>query len=132
GWGRRGGGGAGGAGGGGRGGGGERRQPAAALVGEVGEHAELLGAERRGLDAPQDDRAIGEQLLARLGEARHQLVGRGDAKPVVLVLGGPLEDDEVDVLVAFHRAVHELHLEPRLPFEIEDLLFAVADLDERV
>ena len=48
----------------------EHQQPAAALVDEVGEHAELLGREGRGLDAAEDDRAIGEQLFARLREAR--------------------------------------------------------------
>ena len=56
----------------------EHQQAAAALADEVGEHAQLLGRERRRFDAAEDDRAVREQLLARLREAADQLVGVAD------------------------------------------------------
>ena len=110
----------------------QHQQAAAALVREVGQHAELLGRERRRFDAAQDDRAIGEQLFARLREPADQFVRRRDVAPPVLVLGGALQDDDLHVLVVLDRAADELHLEPRLAFEVQDLFLPVAHLDERV
>ena len=110
----------------------EHQQAAAALADEVGQHPELIGRERRGLDAAEDDRAIREQLFARLREAADQLVGAADVEPQVLVFGRPLQDDDLQVLVVLDGAADELHFEARLALEVEHLLAAVGDLDERV
>jgi hypothetical protein len=99
----------------------EHQQPAAALVDEVGEHAQLLGREGGGFDAAEDDRAVREQLLARLREAAEQLVLVADVAAPVLVLGGPQQDRDLQVLVVLDRPPDELHLDPGLAFEVEDL-----------
>ena len=51
----------------------EEEQPTAAHAHEVGEHAQLLGGERARLDAAEDDRAVGEELLARRREAADEI-----------------------------------------------------------
>ena len=110
----------------------EHQQPAAPLVHEIGDHPELLGRERRRLDAAQNESAILEELFARLGKAGDQLVGVRDGLTVVLVLGRPGQRHHLQVLVVFDRAAHELVLEARLAFVVEGLLGAIVDLDQRV
>ena len=110
----------------------EHQQAAAALADEVGEHPQLLGRERRRFDAAEDQRAVLEQLVARLREAADQLFGAADVLPVVLVLGGAQQADDLQVLVVLHGAADELVLGPRLALDVERLLDAVHHLDERV
>ena len=66
------------------------------------------------------------------GKPPTQFVRRVDVEPQELVVGGPLQRDDLQVLVVGHGAADELHLEPRLAFEIQDLLARVADVDQRV
>ena len=110
----------------------EHQQPAAALVDEVGNHAELLGRERRRFHAAENQAAVLEQLFARLREAADQLVGRGDRLAVVLVLGRPVERHDLQILVAFDAEAQELVFESRLALVIENFLRAIVDLDEHV
>ena len=111
----------------------EQQQPAAAHVDELRDHPQLVGGERARLDAAEHEAAIGEQLLARLREAGGELdAGRVDVEAQVLVLGGALQRDQLEVLVVLDRLPRELHLEARLPFVIEDALLAIADVDLHV
>ena len=50
----------------------------------------------------------------------------------VLVVGGALQRDDLQVLVVVDRAVEELHLRTRLAFEVQDLLGPIVDVDERL
>src|SRR5207244_1438840 len=88
--------------------------------------------ERVGLDAIEDDAAIGEQLLARLREAVDELGRTADRLAEVLVVGRPAKENDLQVLVVDGRAADEGRLVPRMAFEVEDLLAPIADLDERV
>ena len=77
----------------------EHQQPAAALLDEVRDHPQLVAGERAGLDAAENQAAVREQLLARLREAAEQLIGIVDAEAQVLVVGGALQRDQLQVLV---------------------------------
>jgi hypothetical protein len=75
--------------------------------------------------------AILEQLLARLGESREELIGRLD-EPEILVLGRSHDRDELEVRIILDRLPRELQLEARLAFVIEDALAPIADVDLHV
>ena len=77
------------------------------------------------------ERAIGEQLLARLRKAGDQLVGAIDAQPQVLVVGGADQAGDDDVVAFGNGAADELVFEARLAFEVENLLLAIAHVDQR-
>ena len=80
------------------------------------------------------------RMIARYANSSSRVFGKpptsSSALPTssrqVLVLGRALQDDDLQVLVVLDRAADELHLEPRLAFEVEDLLAPVVHLDERV
>ncbi len=110
----------------------EHQQAAAALVHEVGNHPELVGRERRGFDAAENQAAILEQLLARLREAAHHFIRRRHVAAEVFVLGGPLQQDDADVLVVLDGAQDELRFGARLALVIEHLLAPVAHFEQRV
>ena len=110
----------------------EHQQPPTALAHEVRDHPKLVGGEVVGLDAPEDEGAVLEQLGPRAGEAAHEVLGRFDPHPHELVLGGALQDGELQVLVVGDGAAQELDLPPRLALEVEDLLGGVLDHDEHV
>ena len=110
----------------------EQQQAAAAHVHEVGKHRELIVREEARLDAAEDHRAVAEQLGARFREAGRQLVGAVDVQAEKLVLGGPLQRDELEVRVGFDGRANEAHLRARLALEIENLLTPVAHVDERL
>src|SRR3970282_190445 len=96
----------------------EHDQAAAALLDEVRDHAELIAGERARLDAAEDQAAIREQLFARLREAAEQVLGIVHVDPEVLVVGGALERDDLEVQIVGDGAADELHLEPRLALEV--------------
>jgi hypothetical protein len=73
----------------------------------------------------QDEAAVLEELLARLGEPARQLVRVVHVQAQELVLGRALQADHLQVLVVGHGAAEELQLEARLALEVEDLLAAV-------
>ena len=50
----------------------------------------------------------------------------------VLVVGGALQRHDLQVLVVVDGAMEELQLRTRLAFEVQDLLGAIADVDERL
>ncbi len=110
----------------------EHQQAAAALVHELGQHRQLVAGEGRRLDAAEDETAVLEELVAGLGEAAHEFLGVVDLEAQVLVVGGALQHDELQLLVVGEGAAQELHLEARLAFEVEDLLAPVAHVDEHV
>ena len=110
----------------------EHQQPPAALAHEVGDHPQLVGGEVVGLDAPENEGPVPEQLGPGAGEAAHEVLGRLDPHPHELVLGGALQDRELEVLVVGDGAAQELHLPPRLALEVEDLLGGVLDHDQHV
>src|SRR5262249_17743033 len=110
----------------------EREQPAAADVNKIREHALLLERERAGFHAAEDHASITEQLGRRRRKARLQLLTAVHAEPVVLVGGGALQHDDIDVRIRLHRLQYELHLVSRLAFDVEDALRPVADLNQRV
>ena len=85
-----------------------------------------------GLDAPEDEGPVLEQLGPGAGEAADEVLGRLDPHAHELVLGGALQDGELQVLVVGDGAAQELHLPPRLALEVEDLLGGVLDDDEHV
>ena len=76
--------------------------------------------------------AVGEQLVARLGKRAGELLRRVEQEPVVLVVRRPQERDDLQVLVLVDGAVQELQLVARLAFEVQDLLGAIVDVDERL
>ena len=110
----------------------EHEQAAAALLDEVGNHAQLIAGEGAGLDAAENQPAVGKELLARLRESAEQVIGIVDAEAEVFVVGRPLQRHQPQVGVVLHGAADELQLEARLPFEIEDALGPVADVDQRL
>src|SRR6185436_20516511 len=113
----------------------QHQQPTAALLDELRNHLELIAREDAGLDRSEDERAIPEQLFARLREATLELVGilRVVAEqPHELVVRGPLQRNHLEVLVVGDRAAQELHLPSRLALEIEDLFARVAHVDQRL
>ena len=110
----------------------QHQQAAAALVDELAQHRQLVAGEGRRLDRAEHHAAVLEQLVAGLGEAADQLLGVVDLEPQVLVVGGALQHDQLQLLVVGERAAQELHLEARLALEVEDLLAAIADVDQRV
>ena len=81
---------------------------------------------------PRIERAIREQLLARLREPGDELVGIVDAQPDVLVVGRALQHDEQQVRIVLHGAADEAHLGARLALEVENLLRAIAHVDHRL
>ena len=113
----------------------EHQQAAAAAIDEVGNHLQLVAREGAGLDAAENQAAVLEQLVARLREAADQFVRilrLVAEEPHVLVVGGALQRDDLEVLVVGHGAAQELHLEARLAFEVEDALARVADVHQRL
>ena len=110
----------------------QHQQSAAAALDELRHHAQLVASERAGFDAAENQSAVGEQLVARLGEAASELVRSVEHEPVVLVVGRAQQRHDLQVLVLFHCAMQELQLGTRLALEIEDLLGAVVDIDERL
>ena len=60
------------------------------------------------------------------------MIGIVDAEAEVFVVGRPLQRHQPQVGVVLHGATDELQLEARLPFEIEDALGPVADVDQRL
>ena len=88
--------------------------------------------EEAGLDAPEDEPAVAEELLARAREAAGELVGVVHVQAQELVRRGALEDDHLEVLVLLDRAAEKLHLEARLALEVEDLLALAADLHQHL
>ncbi len=69
----------------------EHQQAAASPLDELSDHPKLIAGERARLDAPEDDPAIREQLVARLGKPSGQLLGAVDIEAHVLVVRGPLQ-----------------------------------------
>ena len=110
----------------------EHQQSAAAVVDEVRNHAELIGREVVRLDAAEDEAAVLKQLGAGAREAAGQIVRPVDVEPHELVLGGPLQDGDLQVLVVLDRAAEELDLETRLALEVEDLVAPIVDRDQRL
>jgi hypothetical protein len=108
------------------------QEAAPALGDELRDHAELVRGEEARLHAAQDEAAVLEELLARLGEPARQLVRVVHVQAQELVLRRALQADHLQVLVVGHGAAEELQLEARLAFEVEDLLAAVHDLDGHV
>ena len=72
------------------------------------------------------------KLGARLRKSAEQLVGRVDVEAQKLVLGRALQRDELEVRVRLDRGANEAHLVARLALDVEDLLAAVAHVDERL
>src|SRR5207245_2922055 len=62
----------------------EHQQAAAAFTDVVGEHPQLLGRKGGRLDAAENHRAIGEQLLARRRTPADQFVGAADVTRTVV------------------------------------------------
>ena len=110
----------------------DHQETATATIDEVRNHPQLVAGERARLDAAEHEAAVAEQLLARLRKSADQLVLVVDADAQVLVVGRPLQGHELQVLVIGHRAPDELHLEARLALEVQNLLFQVAHVDERL
>ena len=92
---------------------------------------ELVVGEEARLDRAEDETVVAEQLLALGREPALELAGLVELEAREPVLRGALEDDQLQVLVAGDRAPQELELEARLALEVEDLLDAVVDLDQR-
>ena len=109
----------------------EGEQAAAALADEVAEHVELVLGEEPGLDAPEDDGVVFEQLLPGVREASGELVGSADAQPVELALRGPEQARDLESLIRLDGAPQELHLPAGLPLEVEDPRRAILDEQER-
>jgi hypothetical protein len=110
----------------------EHQQAAAAAVHEVGDHLQLIAGEGASLDAAENQRPIRKQLLACLRKSALELLGVVDADAHELVVRGALQRHHLEVLVLGDRAADELHLEPRLSLEVENLLLAVPHLDQRL
>ena len=110
----------------------EHQQASAAVVDEVGDHAELIGREVVRLDAAEDETAVLEQLGAGARKAAGQIVRAVDIEPHELVLGGPLQDGDLQVLVVLDRPAQELDLETRLALEVENLVAPIVDRDQRL
>ena len=81
----------------------EHQQAAAAALDELRHHAQLIAGERAGLDAAENQAAVREQLVARLGKPAGELLGRVDQQPVELVVRRPQERDDLQVLVVVAR-----------------------------
>ena len=111
----------------------EHQQPAAAPLDELRHHPQLIAGERAGLDAAENQAAVGEQLVARLGKRRRRAAPACRRRSrYVLVVRRAQERDDLQVLVLVDGAVQELHLGPRLALEVEDLLGAIVDVDQRL
>ena len=81
---------------------------------------------------PRMMRAIREQLVARLRESvRRARRGLPTSSRRYLSSAVRCRMHDLQVLVVFDRAPDELRLESRLALEVQDLLAAVAHLDER-
>ena len=109
----------------------EHQQSAAASFDELADHPQLIARERARFDAAEHQPAIGEELLARLREPGRELVWIVDLEEaLVLVVGGPLQRHDREVLVVVDRAVQKRHLRPRLTFVVQDLLASIGNVDQ--
>ena len=109
----------------------ERQQTAAPLVDEVGDHLQLVAGEEARFHRSQNQAAIGIQLRPGIGEPALQLFSVVDVQAQELVLGGTLQDHQLQIVVIRHRAPQESHLVARLALEVEDLLAPVLDAHQR-
>ena len=89
----------------------------------------LLGAEERGLDTPEDQRVIAEQLLTRDREAVHKLGAVVHTLPIELIGRRPQHRDEAHVLVFANGAADKLVLPAGLALDIEDAALATRHID---
>ena len=110
----------------------QHEQRAAALAHEVGDHLELAVGEEAGLDRTQDEGAVAVEVFAGGREAFDEFERVVEVAAEELVLGGALQEHDLQVLVGGHGAKHEGYLVARFALEVEDLLGAVADLHDRV
>src|SRR5690606_37186387 len=105
----------------------EEEHAAAALVDELGDHPELFAREETRLDAADDEGAVLEEFLAGDRKPALEFLAVIDVQAEELVLGRPLQNDELQLFVVRDRPTHELDFETRLALEVQDLLTPVAD-----
>ena len=92
------------------------------MVHEVGDHLELVAREEARFHGSQHEAAIGEELRAGPREATEELLAVVHVQAQELVVGGPLQDDDLQIVVVRDAATEEADFVAGLTLEVEDLL----------